>query len=221
MVSPPPGVSAGSTVAPIASARPLETTSPSPTPVSSPGLRGHQRRRPRRGVPQGVADQVRDDPFHDRRVGHDRGQSGRDVRKHRPCPRPEGSQRVRDDLVQIRRPGEYRQRPGLQPAHVQQARRDAAEQIEGPLGRVKQFGAIARGEAGVTRPQAAHRRLGRGERRPQVVADRREQRRPPAIGLSRELLGGAGRHPAPPWPVSVSVQPGTRGAGQHLAPIAR
>lgn len=37
MVRPPPGVSSGSTVLPIASARPLDTTSPSPTPVPSPG----------------------------------------------------------------------------------------------------------------------------------------------------------------------------------------
>jgi hypothetical protein len=37
MVSSPPGVSSGSTVPPIASARPLDTTSPSPIPVPSPG----------------------------------------------------------------------------------------------------------------------------------------------------------------------------------------
>jgi hypothetical protein len=149
----------------------------------SGGPGGQQRRRRRTGVAQGVAGQVHDDSFGDRRVGHNLGQPGRDVRQHRLRLRAEGLQRGRDDLAQVDGPREHRSRAGLQPAHVQQARHEMGEPVQGLLGGGQQVRAVVGGEPGVIGAQAADRRLGRGERRAQVMADRREQRRPLPIGL--------------------------------------
>ena len=177
-----------------------------------------QRRRRRGGVAQRVADQVRDDPLGDRRVGYDRAQAGRDVRPDRPRLRPEGVERVRDDPAQIRGPWEDRHRPGLQPAHVQQARGETGEVIEGLFGGGQQFLAIGRGQPGVTRAQAADGRLGRGQRPAQVMADRREQRRPPAVGLGRpgRLPGQAAEQDQPP---GAGLSPEKRhGRDGHVGP---
>ena len=57
------------------------------------------------------------------------------------------------------------------------------EPVQGLLGRGQQVRAVIGGQPGVVGAQAADRRLGRGERRAQVMADRREQRRPLPVGL--------------------------------------
>ena len=57
------------------------------------------------------------------------------------------------------------------------------EPVQGLLGGGQQVRAVVGGQPGVAGAQAADRRLGRGERRAQVMADRREQRRPPPVGL--------------------------------------
>jgi hypothetical protein len=103
-------------------------------------------------------------------------------------PRPEAVERVRDELAQIRGPGEDRQPPGLQPAHIQQARREVGEQVEGLLRGGQQLLTVVAGQEDVARAQAGHRRLGRGQRRAQVVADCREQCRPSPVGLGRQAV---------------------------------
>jgi len=136
-------------------------------------------------VPQGVADQVRDDSFGDRRVGHDFGQLWRNASEYRPPPRPEAVERTRDDVTDVRGTREHPRRPGLQPAHVEQAVREPGELAEGLFGDGQQFLLIVRGDGNVVRAQRADRRHGRGERRAQVVTDRGEQRRSPPVGLRR------------------------------------
>ena len=67
----------------VASARPLDTTSPSPTPVPSPGRPSRWKGMKARFLSaSGMSD--------DGRVGHDHAQPGRDIRQHRPRLRPEG-----------------------------------------------------------------------------------------------------------------------------------
>jgi len=56
--------------------------------------------------------------------------------------RPEAIERARDELAQICGPAEDRQCPGLQPAHVQQARHKLGEPVDGLLGAGQQFLAI-------------------------------------------------------------------------------
>ena len=186
------------------------------------GSGGQQRRCRRRGVAQGVAGQVHDDSFGDRRVGHNLGQAGRDVRQHWPWLRAEGLQRGRDDLTHVGGPGEHRPPAGLSPAHVQQAGREVGEPVQGLLGGGQQVRAVVGGQPGVVGAQAADRRLGRGERRPQVMADRRKQRRPRPVGLGH--LGGLPGHaaqqdqpprsglsrhdPAPCWRAGSAAAPG-------------
>ena len=88
----------------------------------------------------------------------------------------------------------------------------AALEALGPQ-RGQQVRAVVGGQPGVAGAQAADRRLGCGERRAQVMANRREQRRPLPVGLGHpgSLPGqaaqqdqpprsGLGRHdPAPSW----------------------
>jgi len=165
------------------------------------------------GVAQRIADQVHNDPFQDRRVGHDLAKPGRDIRLHGSRLRSGIAQRSGHDLTQICWPGKYRQRPGLQPARVQQILDERAKQIEGFRGSSQQFVAVAGGEASVARAQAAHRRLGCGERRAEVVANRREQRRPPSVGLPRPggLPGQVAEQDQPPRPASLVQLEGERG----------
>jgi hypothetical protein len=73
------------------------------------------------------------------------------------------------------------------------------EQVEGLLRGYQQLLTILRGEASVAQAQAAHRRLGRGERRAQVMADRRQQGRPSPVRLGRPrgLPGQAAEYQPP------------------------
>jgi len=70
--------------------------------------------------------------------------------------------------------GNTGKRPGLQSAHVQQAGDQIGELLQGLIGGGQQFVMVLRRQRDVTRTQAADRGLRRGQRRAQVVADRRE-----------------------------------------------
>ena len=78
------------------------------------------------------------------------------------------AQRSGHDLTQIGWPGKYRQRPGLQPARVQQILDERAKQIQGFRGSSQQFVAVAGGEASVASagrsPPPWLRRAARGGR---------------------------------------------------------
>ena len=80
--------------------------------------------------------------------------------------------------------------PGLQPAHVQQVLHQRGEPVERALGRFQQLRLVLGAEPQVGRPQGADGRLGRGERRPQVVADRAEQGGADAVDLGQRARGG-------------------------------
>ena len=93
-------------------------------------------------------------------------------------------------------------RAGLQPAHIQQAGREVGEPVQRLLGGSQQVSAVLGGKPDVAGAQAADRRLGRGERPAQVMADRREQRRPLPVGLGHPggLPGQAAQQDRPPRP---------------------
>ena len=93
---------------------------------------------------------------------------------------------------------------GVQAAHVQQVADQGVEPVGVLLDRGEQVGLVGLGPLHVGLPQAAHAGLDRGERRAQVVADSREQRRPHPVAFGQRLgLGGLG-------PQSFPVQGGGR-----------
>ena len=116
------------------------------------------------------------------------------VHHHGTAARPQVVEGPRDDLVHADRAREQRQRPGLQPAHVQQVIDEAGQPVQRFVGRGEQFVAVGGGPVHLRRAQAGDGRLGRGQRGAQVVADRREQRGAHPVGLGDRLgrlgLGG-------------------------------
>jgi hypothetical protein len=88
--------------------------------------------------------------------------------------RPDAVERARDDLLEIGRARKHRQRPGLQPADVQQAGEQTGEQVQGLICGGQQLVMIIARQLDVIRAQAADRCLRSGQRRAQVVADRSE-----------------------------------------------
>jgi hypothetical protein len=117
--------------------------------LTATGAGGQQRRRSAGRVPQRVRGQVRDDPFHDRRIDHDPGQARRKAHHDRLCLRPDAAEAARDDLLQIGRPGKHRQRPGLQPAHIKQAGEQLGELVQGLIGGGQEFAMILGGQLDV------------------------------------------------------------------------
>jgi hypothetical protein len=95
-------------------------------------------------VPHGVAGQVHDDPLHELRVRHDLGKPGRDA--HRDRTGANVNDRPLDDVPQRGRPGEHRQLARLQPAHVQQGRREARELVQGLIDDGQQLTVVVGGQ---------------------------------------------------------------------------
>jgi len=81
--------------------------------------------------------------------GRPAGMSARAVRARGPSSSREPTTISPRDLSQTGDPGEHRQRPGLQPAHVQQALGETGELVEGLLGGSQQFLTLGRGEESV------------------------------------------------------------------------
>ena len=101
-----------------------------------------------RAVPQGVPDQVRDDPFEQAGVGKHNRQVVGHVDDHLAPDRAEVVQGQRHHLVQGDLAADDGQHAGLQPAHVQQVVDQAGQPVEGLIGREQ---AARRGPGGSTR----------------------------------------------------------------------
>ncbi len=226
MVRPPPGVSSGVRVPPIASVRPRDRARPRPTPVwlsrsprrwkgwktrswasgARPGprsidadlhlvavfARGDQ---DGRAVADGVAHQVDQHPFQQRRVGDDLrevvGDRGLDV----DAQRAQVVDGAGDDLVHGQRFQGHAQHAGLQAAHVEQVGHQAVEFHQRLVCGGQEFAAVFRRPRDLLAAQRLHRRFGRGQRGAQVVADRGQQRGAHLVGGRQRfrLLGGFGQ----------------------------
>ena len=94
----------------------------------------------------------------------------------------------------------------MQAAHVQQVADQGVEPVGVLLDGGQQVGLVGLGPLHVGLPQAADAGLDRRQRRPQVMADRGEQRGAHPVALGQRL--GLGRLGAQPFPVQ-----GGRGLG--------
>ena len=98
----------------------------------------------RRGVAQRVGDQVGDDALQDAGSTSTSGRSaGISTATVWPAG-PRSSSAAGDDLVEVGRPREDRQRAGLQPAHVEQVLDQPGEPVERLVGRGEQLGVVLR-----------------------------------------------------------------------------
>ena len=151
----------------------------------------------RRGVPQGVGEQVGQDPLEQARVGEHQREAVRHRHLH-PQRVVQPEQGDRRHLVDRRGAQERLQRSGVQAAHVQQVADQGVEPVGVLLDRREQVGLVGLGPLHVGLPQAADAGLDRRQRRAQVVADGREQRGPHPVALGERLgLGGLGAQPFP------------------------
>ncbi len=91
------------------------------------------------------------------------------------------------DLGQRDRLRDHAEDARLQPAHVEEVLHQAGQLHEGLVGGLEQFGLVGGRPRHVGAAQALDRRLGRGERGAQVVADGGEQGGPHAVGLGQRL----------------------------------
>ena len=120
---------------------------------------------------------------------------------------------------------QHRQHARLQPGQVEQVGDQVGEPVERSVGAGEQFPAVRLGPRHVVGAQARHRRLGRGDRRAQVVADRVEQCGAGAFGLGQRLdrtarprpVRAGGRRPRPARRTRTGCAGRRRTAGARAA----
>ena len=136
--------------------------------------RRHQDRGRDTTVAYGVLDQVGHHPLQQAGVTGDQRQRLGDLH-HEHRGGIDAGERRRHDLLEGHRPELGLHRAGLQPAHVQQVGDQRVEPVGGLLDGGEQRGLVFAAPLDVLLAQAAHRGLDAGERRAQVVRDRRQQ----------------------------------------------
>ena len=153
---------------------------------------GHERGVFGRGVAHRVADEVGDDAFQQGRVGENGRQVVGYVESDGMHRRSEVVERGWHDLVEPDGSDEDAQGTGLEPAHVEQVLHQPDESIQGLLRGGEPILPLLHRPPDLGAAQTRDGRLGRGQRCPEVVADRGEERRSGAVG-GRKGHGGGGR----------------------------
>ena len=159
---------------------------------------GEDRWRLGRGVPQGVGHQVGDAPA-PAAPGRPGRRAGRPVRRPRPGARPARGRPGPAATTSSSATGRHSTDMAPACSRLMSSRLldEMGESVQRLVGGQQQLGPVLRGPVDVTAAQARHRRLGRRERSPQVVADGGQQAR-----------FASGR-----WPLAVPRWPPPRRAG--------
>ena len=143
-----------------------------------------------------VLEDVRERPLEQARIGVDARQRLRDVELDRPVRRGDAAYRGRQDLLEADGRGADLEGAGLQPAHVEQVPDERVQPVRLLVDRPQELVLRLGCPVDVVLEQARDRGLDRGDRRPQVVRHRGEQRgaklvrrreRSRGLGLGLEL----------------------------------
>ena len=131
------------------------------------------------------------------------------------------------DVADRMRLAAQRQRPCLEPRHVEQVGDEPRQMIALVLDRLEQDAAVLGGDRRDLAAQRRDRRLDRRERRAQVVRHRADERAAPAVDLLEQLgpqrLGpraGCARSRAPPGSRTCRAAGARSGRGRRLRPPA-
>jgi len=144
----------------------------------------------RGAVAEGVREHVEQDPLEQRRVDRDLRDVVGDLDSDLPPFRPQLVRGVSDRVGDADQLSGHTEGACLEPAHVEQVLHQLDQPVQGLVDRLEQLLLVVLVEDDVITAQAGHRRLGRRQRRAQVVTDGRQQRGAHLVDLGERLDGG-------------------------------
>ena len=157
--------------------------------MPAPGVRRDIDGRSGRGKPDRVVEQVADDTVHLDIIGHEERQIGvqAELDAERGQGRSEPPHARADQLVHIAPIAFQAERARFDPGLVQQVAHQAVEPVGLLVDGREEIGAGGRIQRGILLQQNGRRRFDRRQRGPQIVRDRRKQRRLQPVTFFEEL----------------------------------